>query len=417
MDYPKISIDKVDQEIHRFEQTPAAEPVIQQQQQKAAVTGTTAPVAPPTRQVAPPTITASEPNAPEPDVAGMVKNVTTNYGAMQEQMPQPQLPVGEGLKVLGGLGLLAVGGLGLNKLFGEKETPTAKPTSIESRKIGAGPQMNVDTSEPRMVGGLFPADVSTKPTNPPVPLTTEVGNPPKDMSLVETSKTNAAKNEVAKELIAKGQPVKPVTKITPLPVEPTLMTGSGMPAYQGTGPEGAKVGSSMSSLDKVPKDKVFVPEGQYMDIIRNAVGQEAYTANLKKHGYPVTPEAGYATAAQINRDLGRLTREEAKATGAALGEPTKAITQKVAGAKTVRVAGVAGALISLADLAKAENLRQGMADVAEGMLPIGISPTTLAPGTLYTPAQQKEFTKQLAMQKEAERQKLGSPFRAVPPPR
>jgi len=33
MEYPKISIDKIDQEIHRFEQTPMAEPVVQQQQQ------------------------------------------------------------------------------------------------------------------------------------------------------------------------------------------------------------------------------------------------------------------------------------------------------------------------------------------------------------------------------------------------
>jgi hypothetical protein len=344
----------------------------------------------------------SFPNAPEPDISGMVSNVTKNYGAMQQQMPEPQIPVGEGLKLLGGLGLLAAGGLGLNKLLSEKEEKPVKPTSIESRKIGAGPQMDVNTSEPRMVGGLLPADVSTKPVpeNPPVPLTTEVGNPPKDMALVEQSKMNKARNETAQALKAAGLPVKPPTtkkEIVPLPPQATLTTGSGMPAYQGTGPAGSKVSANMHSLSQVPSDKVFVPQGQYMDIIRNATGQEAYTANLMRYGYPATPEAGYETAGKINRELGRLSREEAKATGAALGEPTKAITQKVGGAKTVKVAGVAGALISLADLAKAENLRQGMADVAEGLLPIGVTPTT-AGAPVVPPSRFSEAAK------------LGSPY-------
>jgi len=152
---------------------------------------------------------------------------------------------------------------------------------------------------------------------------------------------------------------------------------------------------------------VFVPGGQFMDIIRNATGQEAYTGNLKKYGYPETPQKGYETARSINESLGRATREEAKAAGAALGENTKAITQKVGGIKGVKVGGVVGALISLTDLAKADTLRQGLGNVAEGLMPIGISPSELATGKLTE--------KQLNAYKEA--QKLGSPYRSVPPPR
>jgi hypothetical protein len=264
MEYPKISIDKVDQEIHRFEQTPMAEPVVQQQQQKAAITGTTSPVAPPP-QVTAPVQTASAPQAPPPDLSGMVSNVTSNYATMQNQMPEPKLPVDTGLKLLGGLGLLAAGGLGLHKLFGEKEAAPIKPGSIESRKIGSGPQMNVDTSEPRMVGGLFPADVSTKPIttksvetpktfeqlqaeyevlkknhastmqeyeankkafyekhpsvlsemqalsvpeNPTVPLKTEVGKAPKEMPMIEQGLANKEINAVAEG--RKQEALKPV---------------------------------------------------------------------------------------------------------------------------------------------------------------------------------------------------------------
>jgi hypothetical protein len=450
MTYPSISIDKVDQEIHRFEQTPMAQPAVQQQQQQAAVTGTTSPVVPPQRQVTPPAQNASSPQAPAPDLSGMVSNVTSNFADMQKQMPEPQLPVNDGLKILGGLGLLAAGGLGLNKLLSEKEPTSVKPGSIESRKIGAGPQMNVDTSEPRMVGGLFPADVSTKPIaqnvssvksiteserlgeearilreelervknnienkypflkdqniipapeTPTVPLGTEVGKAPKEMPMIEK-----AAGTPEKKAVAEG---RKQTAIVPLPSQPSLMTGSGMPAYQGTGPKGAKLSTNIPSLANLPEDKVFVPGGQYMDIIRNATGQEAYTENLKKYGYPVTPQQGYETGRKINEGLGRPTREEAKAAGAALGEPTKAITEKVNKIKMVKVGGVAGALISLTDLAKADTLRQGLGDVAEGLMPMGIAPSQIAPSTLTE--------KQLNAYREA--QKLGSPYRSVPPPR
>lgn len=237
------------------------------------------------------------------------------------------------------------------------------------------------------------------PETPTVPLNTPVGKAPKEMPMIEK-----AAGTPEKKAVAEG---RKQAAIVPPPAQPSLMTGSGMPAYQGTGPKGTKLSTNIPSLANLPEDKVFVPGGQYMDIIRNATGQEAYTENLKKYGYPVTPQQGYETGRKINESLGRLTREEAKATGAALGEPTKAITEKVNKIKMVKVGGVAGALISLTDLAKADTLRQGLGNVAEGLMPMGIAPSELASGTLTE--------KQLNAYKEA--QKLGSPYRSVPPPR
>jgi hypothetical protein len=237
------------------------------------------------------------------------------------------------------------------------------------------------------------------PETPTVPLNTPVGKAPKEMPMIEQ-----AAGTPEKKAVAEG---RKQAAIVPPPSQPSLMTGSGMPAYQGTGPKGTKLSTNIPSLALVPEDKVFVPGGQFMDIIRNATGQEAYTGNLKQYGYPETPQKGYETARKINESLGRATREEAKAAGTALGENTKAITQKVGGIKGVKVGGVAGALISLTDLAKADTLRQGLGDVAEGLMPMGIAPSQIAPSTLTE--------KQLNAYREA--QKLGSPYRSVPPPR
>jgi hypothetical protein len=265
-------------------------------------------------------------------------------------------------------------------------------TQAEGRRLDAIHEERVKAAQTNL-------SAAPTPENPTVPLTTEVGKAPKEMPMIEQ-----AAGTPEKKAVAEG---RKKAAIVPPPAQPSLMTGSGMPAYQGTGPKGTKLSTNIPSLALVPEDKVFVPGGQFMDIIRNATGQEAYTGNLKKYGYPETPQKGYETARNINESLGRATREEAKAAGTALGENTKAITQKVGGIKGVKVGGVVGALISLTDLAKADTLRQGLGNVAEGLMPIGISPSELASGKLTE--------KQLNAYKEA--QKLGSPYRSVPPPR
>lgn len=202
-------------------------------------------------------------------------------------------------------------------------------------------------------------------------------------------------------------PVAPPTKpaVESVLGKPTVTTGSGMPAYAGQGGESAKMKKEFGSIADVPKDYVFVPGGQLMDITRNAVGQEAFTTKLGEFGgYPATQGQAYAQAREINKSLGRMTREEMKAAGKELPEPTKAITKSVAGSKMVKVAGVGGALISLADVASAKEAAQ---TVGEMLLPIGATPSELATGKL-TEKQLKAFQ---------EAQKLGSPYRSVPPPR
>jgi hypothetical protein len=355
MEYPKISIDKVDQEIHRFEQTPMAEPVVQQQQQKAAITGTTSPVAPPP-QITAPAQTASAPQAPPPDLSGMVSNVTSNYATMQNQMPEPKLPVDTGLKLLGGLGLLAAGGLGLHKLFGEKETAPVKPGSIESRKIGAGPQMNVNTGEPRMVGDLFPADVSTKPAgptpeNPTVDLNTKINNKPNNFNLVEESEQNKLKNETAN---ARKQGVNPLAGAT------ELRTGTGKPAFEGANPEG-KIKSSYPDIKSVPKGYAFIPDARYIDVLRNDLGQAEYTKNLTGRPFPKEysgPTGAVEVGKEINRSLGRETRAELLAKGipeSQLPKPTPGILEKTnaKGNKAVTVGGIVGAIAALPNLVHA----------------------------------------------------------------
>ena len=161
-----------------------------------------------------------------------------------------------------------------------------------------------------------------------------------------------------------GSPVTPVSPIATsvLDIEeklgkPTLTTGSGMPAYEGQGAEGSKLKhkeGKFSSLNDIPKGTVFVPGGNYMDTLRNATGQPAYTENLKSTGgYPTTNEATAAQARAINASLNRPTREQALAQGLSLGENTPPITLKVNKKKIVTVAGVTGALVLLPDLANA----------------------------------------------------------------
>jgi len=369
MDYPKISIDKVDQEIHRFEQTPMAEPVVQQQQQKAAITGTTSPVAPPP-QVTAPAQTASAPQAPPPDLPGMVSNVTSNYADMQKQMPEPQLPIHEGLKLLGGLGLLAAGGLGLNKLLSEKEPAPVKPGSIESRKIGAGPQMNTNTSEPRMVGDLFPANVSTKPIAgpapevPTVPLNTPVGKAPKEMSMIEQGLANKEINAVAEgRKKAVPPPSKSVIDISGLTKEEAGMKKY-LTSFYGGGIPG---------------------EQAYEKTIEILGGRPSYEPGK---GGGLTPEQ--------NKAIKDWRKENVQGPKVNL---TKDMKSAIKGGAGLAI------LAAIPGFAEAKNIREGVGNVAEGMLPIGMTPSPIAPGTLTE--------KQLNAFKEA--QKLGSPYRSVPP--
>jgi len=104
----------------------------------------------------------------------------------------------------------------------------------------------------------------------------------------------------------------------------------------------------------------------------------------------------YDTWLKENIPVQTLNREERKAMGV---PPPK--DYPVLG-KAMKVGGAAGLLMTAG---QAANAREAVGNVAEALLPLGMTPSELAPGTLTK--------KQLEAYKEA--QKLGSPYRSVPP--
>jgi hypothetical protein len=104
----------------------------------------------------------------------------------------------------------------------------------------------------------------------------------------------------------------------------------------------------------------------------------------------------YDTYLKENIPVQTLNRDERKAMGI---PPPK--DYPVLG-KAMKVGGVAGLLMTAG---QAANAREAVSNVAEALLPLGMTPSELAPGTLTK--------KQLDAYKEA--QKLGSPYRSVPP--
>jgi len=256
-----------------------------------------------------------------------------------------------------------------------------------------------------------PLNPVPSPLNPTVPLNTEVGKEPVGMGLVKAGEENKLKNELAKQ---KATPVNPFEGAT------ELRTGTGKPAYEGMNPEG-KLRSTYNSIKDVPKGLAFIPNAQYIDVLRTDLGQPTYTKSFTGREFPTqymgAPEAAVETAKGINRSLGRETRESLLARGVPKSElpnVTPGILQRIGGpkgSKIVTIGGAIGALTAIPNLANAaqssESLRQGLGNVAEGLLPIGMTPSELAPGTL-TGKQLKAFQ---------EAQKLGSPYRSVPPPR
>lgn len=226
--------------------------------------------------------------------------------------------------------------------------------------------------------------------------------------------------EAAKEAVAAVKATSPFLGIKP------VMTGSGMPAYEGQGHPTGAVKPSYSSIAEVPKDKIFVPGARYMDVMRQNLGQEEYTKNLKPSGgWPISYDEALARSAEVNKSLGRLSREEFNAANVAkmpntegIGLPTNPGGKKLN--KVVKVGGVAGALIAASDLANAAsagNLKETSQNIVEGLLPLWMTPSsTSGPEELAWEQKRKQENIQLEKIRLAERQKLGSPYRAVPPP-
>ena len=253
------------------------------------------------------------------------------------------------------------------------EPPTERPANPKVSALLQPPMAGAVVPEPTV-----PVEPVATPTTPAEPVATTTETPVAPVA-TDAERVQALKALEEPAVKATNEKVLETIKSTAQTSlgKPDLVTGTGMPAYQGQGDEGSKLAHKkgvFESVKQIPKEYVFVPTGQNMDIVRNAVGQPEYTKNLKSSGgYPESPQAAYEQSRNINKSLGRATMAEAKASGIPLPEPTPSITQKIAGSKTVRVAGVTGALILASDLASAAQegitaAKQGDRQMATGSL-------------------------------------------------
>lgn len=224
-------------------------------------------------------------------------------------------------------------------------------------------------------------------------------------------------------------------------IDKPLMTGTGKPAFAGTGPQAeisAKTGKpklkpEYASMADVPSGYALVPQGQYIDALRQDLGQGAYTQAFTGRDFPGTYEQAQAMGKDINRDLGRPTREAAKAAGLPPAEITPGITKMTSSGKkgvTVKGLGLAGALVAIADLAKADTKQDkanAMTNLLGAVLPPGMdigeagSGSTVTPQMLEniyklgSPMGQTEIAKRVRRDEEMARKINGRTGSAVPP--
>ena len=296
-----------------------------------------------------------------------------------------------------------------------------------NRQAGLGGQPMAPVAAPDMPAGPVEAPIATPLSHAPVdaPAPTPSAKPGSAVTEVVVDEIKSLMNEAP----AAPQPIAPPDE---------LVTGTGKPAIAGEGPE-AKISKrtgqpqfkpEYASMKEVPKGYAFVPNAQYIDALRQDLGQAEYTKAFTGRPFPADYEQAIAEGKEINRSLGRATREEAKAAGMAYGEITPGIAKKTtANKKLVNVKGVGlGALVALPDLVKAETTGQrGMAaaNLLEAILPPGFAMSGAGEGSstlpnadaamlLGSPYAQTEIAKKRRQDQEYNR-KVGA-GRGIAPP-
>jgi len=141
-----------------------------------------------------------------------------------------------------------------------------------------------------------------------------------------------------------------------------LITGTGRELPIGKGKVTTRTPSTFATAADVPYGTTFYPEGTYVDLLRQNIGQDAFTKEFAsgQRPLPTTYEEAQKISKEINAKLNKLTYEQLKAAGI---EPERApgIMDKYSKqAKKVTVNGVQGTLI------KNENAQLGKA--TPGML-------------------------------------------------
>lgn len=256
-----------------------------------------------------------------------------------------------------------------------------------------------------------PADVSaqTKPTTA-FDTSTDIGKPfsKTDINLVEKGEINTGTNTVSKDVTANQKAMaKGIAEGLPAP---DLTTGTGKPAYAGQSDE-AKIKTSYASTQDVPKGYAFVPGAQNIDTVRQNVGQPTFTKEFAVRPYPQSYQAANEVSNEINRSMARPTRDQLIAEGKPFVKNTPGITEYASRLKLVKVAGVGGALVSIANLANAKQAAQTM---GEAMLPIGMTPSEVQSGKI--PAlESKENQEQYLLSQPGNRAELAAMIKGKNP--
>jgi hypothetical protein len=300
-----------------------------------------------------------------------------------------------------------------------------------NRRLGIGGNQPVSPTAPVAAPVAPPEPIATPITAAPIdaPAPTPTAGPGSPVTTIV--------NDTVKELIQEA-PAQPVAEAAPKAVAPPqdLRTGTGKPAFAGMGPEAAlnkkgepKLKVDYASVADVPAGFAFVPNAQYIDTLRQNIGQPEYTKAYTDRLFPLTNEQAIQESKDINKLLGRATRAETKAAGLPPAELTPGITKKTsAGTKPVRVAGTVGALMAISDLAKAETAGQrgiAGANLLEAVLPPGFMMGGAGQGSgtvpsidqamlLGSPYAQSEFAKKQRQEQEYVR-KVGA-GRGIAPP-
>ena len=276
--------------------------------------------------------------------------------------------------------------------------PTPTPTLAQINAVSAAPTTVAPPAGTPPVAtppaAIAPIAPVAAPEVPTVPLTTEVGKAPKEMPMVEQAAGNPEKNALAEQ--RKTQPA-PVKKTPAAPQKQTFKTMAELP--EGTVFKEGWGGADNWLNSQVGKEKAKA--------IRNTFNQG--------RGFG-SGEAAITNAATALSEFGNtqfmtqgepliLSKENRNRFGIKPPEPAGALSKTFP--KPVKIAGLAGLLLTANEAANAKTARQAAGTVAESFLPIGLTPSQLESGKLTE--------KQLNAYKEA--QKLGSPYRSVPPPR
>lgn len=252
-------------------------------------------------------------------------------------------------------------------------TPTTKPTIAElAQQLTKAPESGNATP---IEGGATPpinaepAPVSPVNATPPAPET-----PTTTAQVVADPNTTPVNKAVTL--------VEEAPKVAGAAEPQVLKTGTGKPAFAGEGPATTKFKSSYPDVKSVPQGYAFVPGAQAINTLRNNIGQETFTEHYSKNPYPADYKEALQQGQDINKSLGRMTRDEMKLKGIEPPNVVPGIGAQVGGVKGSRLINVgmngiktAGLLVALTDLAKADSLPEAMlrgVDIATDYIP-GVS--------------------------------------------